>query len=385
MAPRRGKKLKIVMLLSIPFPPEEGIGNYVCNLSRKLVELGHKVILVTRGGLRTQILEFNDFVVFKLPFLMVYPFHVDIHGLFVKKFVEHMQDIGILHIHSPLPPSLCNTKKIGGIVSTFHSTVYGASDKVELVDFHAILGRILGILSKRIESEIIKCSDVLTVSSRSVAFELANYYNLNPCDIMVLGNAVDDTFLQQCRSSAGRESDTIIYVGRLAYGKGLQDLIESMKMVVAKRPSSKLVIIGKGPLLRRLIGRTNELCLRNNVEFRGFVSHSELPFQYKRASVFVMPSYYEGMPTAILEAMACGLPVVATSVHGNVDVVKNGITGILVPPKKPVELARAILYLFDHPDLKYKLGKRAQILVKERFTWNMVARRTLDAYNIAKL
>jgi len=376
--------LKIAMLLSTPFPPEEGIGNYVCNLSRKLVKLGHKIILVTRGGLRTQILEFNDFVVFKLPFLIAYPFHVDIHGLFVKKFVEHMQDIDILHIHSPLPPSLCNTKKVGGVVSTFHSTIYGASGKVELVDFHAILGRILGILSKHIESEIIKCSDVLTVSSRSVAFELANYYNLNPCDIMVLGNAVDETFLQQCHSPAARESDTIMYVGRLAYGKGLQDLIESMKMVVAKRPSSKLVIIGKGPLLMRLINRTNELGLRDNVEFKGFIAHSELPSQYTRASVFVMPSYYEGMPTAILEAMACGLPVVATFVHGNVDVVKNANTGLLVPPKKPVELADAILYLFDHPDLKYEFGKRAQRLIKERYTWDKVARKTLDAYAISK-
>jgi len=379
----QGKALNIAMLTSIPFPPEEGIGIYVSNLSNELVKQGHEVIVITRGGLRAQILEFNKFVVFQLPFLMAYPVHVDIHGLFVKKFIKHMQNIEILHIHTPLPPPLRNVENTGGVVSTFHSTIYAGSGKLELVDFRAILGRILGILSKRIENAIIQYSDVLTVSSKSVALDLARYYNLNPSDIMVLGNAVDNAFLQQGRSFVNRESDTIIYVGRLDYGKGLLDLIDSMKLIVAKRRSSKLVIVGKGPLLRRLMSRINKLGLRKNVEFKGFIAHSKLPFQYSCASLFVMPSYYEGMPTAVLEAMACGLPVVATAVHGNVDVVKNGVTGILVRPKEPRELARAILHLLDNPALRLELGSSAQRLVKEEFTWDEVVERALTAYNAA--
>jgi len=374
--------LKIAMLFSNPFPPKEGQGNYIYNLSKELIKRGHSVHVITRGT-KAREFEFDGLNVHVLPFIKVYPFHVDVHGIFVRRFMKVLdKKMDIVHVHTPLPPAV--SLQHAHVVSTFHSTLCGGSYRIELVDLHAIIERSLGILFKRNEIALIRCSDVLTVSSRSVAFEMARYYNINPSDIVILGNAVDNTFLERCCSSENQESDTIIYVGRLAYGKGLLDLIDSMKLIVAKRPNSKLVIIGKGPLLRRLIGRTNKLCLRNNVEFRGFVSHSELPFQYTRASVFVMPSYYEGMPTAILEAMACGLPVVATSVHGNVDVVKNGITGILVPPKKPVELARAILYLFDHPDLRYELGKRAQILIKERFTWDKVARRTLDAYDVSK-
>jgi glycosyltransferase involved in cell wall biosynthesis len=376
--------MHIAMLVSTPFPPEEGISNYVHNLSNELAKQGHKVIIITRGGLRAQVLEFDKFVVFKLPFLMAYPFHVDIHGLFVERFIEHTQNLEILHMHTPLPPSLRNMKTTAGVVSTFHSTIYAGSGTLELVDFRAILGRILGILSKRIESGIIQHSDVLTVTSKSVAFELARCYNLESSDITVLGNAVGNAFFQQGRLPMDRERDTLLYVGRLDYGKGLFDLIDSLKLIVAKRPSSKLVFAGKGPLLRRLANRINTLGLRKNVEFQGFIAHSRLPFVYSRASLFVMPSYYEGMPTAVLEAMACGLPVVATAVHGNVDVVENGVTGILVRPKEPRELARAILHLLDHPTLRLELGRRAQRRAKEEFTWDKVAERALTAYNAAR-
>jgi len=371
------------MLTSARFPPICGIGNSVYNLSSKLIERGHEVIVITRGGLKNQILEYDKFVVFKLPFLMAYPFHVDIHGVFVNKFLKGLEEsIDIIHAHTPLIPVVSTQTPM---VTTFHSPHFTDSYATNLIDTRSLLTKILGILAYRIEKSLISSSRIISAVSDGVASDLVKYYGVKRGDVKVLGNAVSDLFLEVGRTVTKQKDDAIIlYAGRLDRGKGVLDLVESMKTVTKSIPNAKLVIAGKGPLLSTIIRKVAELGLQKHLELRGFMNQKELLNKSLRASIFVLPSYGEGLPTSVLEAMACQLAIVATAVRGNIDIVKHGETGILVPPRAPKSLGRAIIHLLEHPDLRQELAKSARRLVEERFTWDKVAERALAAYDAAR-
>lgn len=373
--------LNVMMLLSTPFPPEEGIGNYVFNLSVKLMEHGHKVSVITRGGLKTESFQYNGISVTRIPFIMAYPFHVDIHGFFVNKFLKKFeQDLDLIHVHTPLTPAVLTQLPI---VTTFHTPHFADSFSTDLVDIHHFLTKTLGIFDYRIEKSLISSSSVVSAVSEGVKLDLERFYPIKPGKIKVFGNAVSDRFLDAGRSlSIKKDNSLILYVGRLDYGKGLLDLVESMKIVTKKIPDARLVVLGKGPMLSRLVEKVAALKIQQYVEVKGFVPRESkaLLAEYLRASVFVLPSHSEGLATVCLEAMACRDAVVATDVRGNSEVVMPGKTGLLVPKKEPRALANAIEYLLENPDLRERLANNARELVEENFTWKKVTDRILEAY-----
>ena len=371
--------LNILMLLSTAFPPEEGIGNYVYNLSTKLVERGHNVSVITRGGLKEETFEYDSLSVIRVPFIMAYPFHVDIHGVFINKFLKTIaQDLDLVHVHTPLTPSI---KTQLPIVTTFHSPHFADYYSTDIVDIRQLLYKMLEVFDYRIEKSLISSSSVLSAVSQGVKLDLERYYPIETGSVRVFGNAVGDTFLQAGNSIFNKKDESLIlYVGRLDYHKGLLDLIESMKFVKRRVPEAKLVVVGKGPLLPKLVKRVDELKLQKHVEVKGPVPKDEVLPYYLSASVFVIPSYHEGLPTVLLEAMACGDAVVATDVRGNSDVVVSGKTGLLVPKKEPIALANAIICLLENPDIRERLAKNARKLIEEKFTWEKVADRVVEAY-----
>lgn len=366
------------MLTSVPFPPVCGIGSYISNLSRELTRNGHEVIVVTRGGPKEQVIEYDTFLVYKLPFILAYPFHVDIHGLFVNKFLKTIaQDLDLVHVHTPLTPSI---KTQLPIITTFHSPHFADYYSTDIVDIRQLLSKMLEIFDYRIEKSLISSSSVLSAVSQGVKLDLERYYPIETGSVRVFGNAVGDTLLQAGNSIFNKDESLILYVGRLDYHKGLLDLIESMKFVKRRVPKAKLVVVGKGPLLPKLVKRVDELKLQKHVEVKGPVPKDEVLRYYLSASVFVIPSYHEGLATVLLEAMACGDAVVATDVRGNSDVVVSGKTGLLVPKKEPIALANAIICLLENPDLRERLAENARKLIEEEFTWEKVADRVVEAY-----
>ena len=120
--------------------------------------------------------------------------------------------------------------------------------------------------------------------------------------------------------------------------------------------------------------------LQENVVVKPPIPQTELNEFYNRSKIFVLVSLEEGMPKVILEAMACRLPVVATNICGNKDAVVDGKTGFLIAPKKPEGLAEKIKILLKKGDLREKMGKQGRERVEKYFTWENVARQTLDVY-----
>jgi glycosyltransferase involved in cell wall biosynthesis len=178
------------------------------------------------------------------------------------------------------------------------------------------------------------------------------------------------------RRRLGFEEDRprTVFVGRLVPEKDVTTLLKAWRHVIRVVPEAVLDIVGSGPLEGDLRAQANDLGVEKQVRFHG--EQSEVVPYLQAADCFVLPSRVEGMSNALLEAMAVGLPVVATRIEGNERLLEDAVTGRLVPPDDEGTLARALLDILQDVDGAQSLGRRARTLVLERFGMSDVA----DAY-----
>jgi len=160
----------------------------------------------------------------------------------------------------------------------------------------------------------------------------------------------------QCKAPHTKHHDpTIGFVGRLSEEKGLQTLLEAVAAIRSKVPRARLLIAGTGPIEHRLRKFVQDTNLGDSVSFMGFCSNV---FEMMGdLDVFVLPSRTEGCPIVVLEAMAMGVPVVATNVGGTPELVENNVTGLLVQSNAPDELARSIVELLTDRERAEKMGR----------------------------
>ena len=157
-------------------------------------------------------------------------------------------------------------------------------------------------------------------------------------------------------------------VARLYPVKGHKYLIDAISTVVDRMPAVHFLFIGDGPLRDSLEVQINEAGLSEVVHLLG--ARSDVPQLLAISELHVLASLWEGLPNALLEAMAARLPVVSTDVGGCSEVVVNGKTGILVPPSNAASLANAILTLLEDNALAKQLGNAGQLRVREHFSWS---------------
>jgi glycosyltransferase involved in cell wall biosynthesis len=167
-------------------------------------------------------------------------------------------------------------------------------------------------------------------------------------------------------------------VAHLADNKGHQYLIKATKILKQQSPKIKTIVVGEGPLSMELNRQARELNVEDIVFFLGF--RKDIPKILTSLDLFVLSSYLEGMGSSILDAMACRLPVVATKVGGIPEVVIHGETGLLVPPRNPSALARAILKLYSDKTLASRLGQKGCELVHRKFSAEAMADKVVRLY-----
>lgn len=167
-------------------------------------------------------------------------------------------------------------------------------------------------------------------------------------------------------------------VAHLADHKGHQYLIQATKILKQQAPKIKTIIVGEGPLSMELDRQVKELDVEDIIFFLGF--RKDIPKILSSLDLFVLSSHLEGMGSSILDAMASRLPVVATKVGGIPEVVINGETGLLVPPRNPSALARAILRLYSDKTLASRLGQKGYELVHRKFSAEAMAEKVVRLY-----
>ncbi|EMR73002.1 glycosyltransferase [Thermoplasmatales archaeon SCGC AB-539-N05] len=371
--------MKICMVISTQFPPKEGIGYYTYNLSKKLIEKGHKVVVITRGSwFKTQKQVLDGIEIIKTPFIPIYPFHLRLQQIFTKKAFKSLEpDIDIVHLHTPLPPFI---KTSHPVVLTIHTPMLSDNNYIKTRSIHSLLTKISArFVSYPLELKLIKSSDMVTTVSHSVAKELKEY-GLNQEDISVVYNGVDEKFFYPKQTDSANDNKYIMYAGRIDREKGLFDLLECAKSICSERSDVSFIVAGNGRDLNRLNKKIKNIGIQDKFILVGQAEKDHLVKLYQNATLFVLPSYHEGLPTVLLEAMSCGLPVIATDVRGNRDLVSNGKNGIIIPSRAPKKMADAITMLLEDKNLRKKLGKNARKTIEQKYTWNKVSSKLLRCY-----
>lgn len=202
--------------------------------------------------------------------------------------------------------------------------------------------------------------------------------------LVIIPNGVDIDRFAPLREGEGRRSlpthtPQVIFVGRLVKEKGLPVLLHSWSIVVQQMKDANLHIVGGGPLEDELKRQAQSLGIASSVCFHGY-QQGVLPF-LQSAHVFVLSSYVEGLSNTLLEAMAVGLPVVATRISGSEDIVTEGENGLLVPPGDAHALALAISQVLADPVRAAAMGRNARRFVEQRCGLRRIADDYVQLYH----
>ncbi len=198
--------------------------------------------------------------------------------------------------------------------------------------------------------------------------ELARAFDSN-IEIPIISNGVDGALYTA--DSREWSPPRLFSVGRVVYQKGFDLGLRALAQLTDLDWEWR--IAGDGPQIDTLKALAHELGISERVTFLGWQSHEDLTRGYHQSNLFLFPSRHEGMPNAVLEAMASGLPVVATRIAGNDELVVDGVTGFLAPSEDVDTLRDALRKLITDPALQQKMGAASRQRVEQNYTWQKVA------------
>jgi glycosyltransferase involved in cell wall biosynthesis len=235
------------------------------------------------------------------------------------------------------------------------------------------------------ESLVIETADFITAPSQILLELTASWLTLDPFRTQVIPNPVDvNAFSPSPTFSAGR----VLFVGRLEGLKGLETIVQAVPEILRRCPETTFCFAGKdgpdsqGRSWRGRLLDSVPLSLQDRLHFI-HVRRDELIALFRSAAICVLASVWENYPYAILEAMACGVPVVATQVGGTQEIVEHGRTGLLVPPGQPDHLTSAICSLLDDEPQRRCMGREARAWVEQHVSLEKIIPRMVEIYRAA--
>jgi glycosyltransferase involved in cell wall biosynthesis len=270
-----------------------------------------------------------------------------------------------LHFQSGLAGALASRRSPAPLVTTVHVADMGtlpAVARTAAAAYERTAGRFILRRSRR----------VIAVSGSVASHVLRR--GAAPGSVSVIPNGVDHAVFRPTRGQTedGRPF-TMMFVGRLVANKGPDVFIDACRELVANGVRVRALVVGDGPLRRTLEAAVRSMGLARIVTFTGHVD--DVARLLGEADVLVRPSLTEGMPLAVLEAMAAGVCVVATAVPGNTDLIEDGVNGLLFRAGDARDLAARVLRLVDRPDMRSRLARTASERVAT-YTWARTADET---------
>jgi D-inositol-3-phosphate glycosyltransferase len=233
----------------------------------------------------------------------------------------------------------------------------------------------------------IETADRLLAASHSIAELTAARVGVALDQIDVVQGAVDtDLFAPAPGARRTADGQQLLFVGNVVANKGVLTALEAFIRLAPSRPELSLAIAGAGDdhVAGELRERAAAAGVGERVSVLGFVEHRDLPELYRSAELLVGPSQYEGgLGMAYLEAMACGVPVVASAAGGAAEAIVDGETGILVESDRPEQAAAAIETLLSEPQLRARMGAAARARVQQRFGAHSYGARVAESYERA--
>jgi len=200
------------------------------------------------------------------------------------------------------------------------------------------------------------------------------------CDLTRFSFSAEARSLLREKLGIAPESFALIFIGHLLRTKGIFELVEAFRILCRKYRDVHLIFVGGGQDGQALAAKVVEVGIGGQVYFVGVRPHDQISDWLSAADVLVLPSWHEGLPNVVVEAMACERPVVATRVGGIPEAVADGKSGILVERGDVKALANAIAFLAEDPTRRAVMGAAGRQIIKERFTWEKNAEKTIQVY-----
>jgi phosphatidylinositol alpha-mannosyltransferase len=370
--------MRIALVSPYDFAVPGGVNNHIAHLARSLQRLGHEAhIIAPASDGRSS----GDGFINASASVIAFPFAGSIARITLSprlyrriKGILQSGAYDVLHLHEPLTPALPlavlrhrDLVPQAIAVGTFH-----AYREVSRTYYYG--KPLLRRFFKRLDG-------CIAVS------EAARQYHMRyfPADYVVIPNGIDYARFADPALRPPEPFDdgrpTVLFVGRLERRKGLRYLLEAFARVQAACPEARLLVVGAFGKAEKAPYVAQAWALRlRQVRFIGYVPDAELPRYYRAATVFCAPSIgMESFGIVLLEAMAAGVPVVATDIPGYNEVVEDGVQGFLVPPENPEALAEALLRLLRDPALRARMSAAGRQRARQ-YDWDEIARRVVEFY-----
>ena len=375
--------MKIALISPYDFPYPGGVTEHIIALAKGARQRGHEVhILAACSGYQGETYPYTKAVthhIMSIPIAgAVARVGLSPLGYARVKRILQCEAFDVIHLHEPLTPSitwwvLLHAPKLPNAVTigTFHA--YHERPNW----LYAWNRPIFGKFFSRLDS-------LITVSRAAYNFA----YRMFPGDYRIIPNGIDlDRFGQEKNSPAysclsdQQHPLTILFVGRLDKRKGFLNLLEAFITLKPDYPHLRLQVVGPfAPKEGELYQKIAQAQHITDIEFVGYVSPDRLPGFYHQADIFCAPSIgFESFGIVLLEAMAAGLPIVASNIAGYRSLLTDGQEGLLTPPGQSDVLASALRQLIDSPQQRQKMGQRGCLKAAE-YSWDHIVDKILDVY-----
>ena len=374
---RNDSAMKVGLVSPYDFASPGGVNDHVRHLAVQLQQLGHETRIFAPSS-RADV-DFDSARFYRIGTPIAIPVNDSVARITLSFHLANQvaaivadEGFDVLHFHEPLMPAL-------------PITMLRMSNTANVGTFHAFARSNVGYFYGRplLQPYLEHLHRAIAVSEPARAF-VQRYFPAFP--MRVIPNGVDVSVYRPGLAPIRHLRDeclNVLFVGRLEKRKGLGDLLRAYRAMSMRSPQTRLIIVGDGPLR----GRVESYVARHrlpNVVVAGYVPDSVKPRYYNSADIFCAPATgAESFGIVLLEALASGLPVVATEVPGYMSVLESGRDSVTVQPKNWRELAASLVILARDAELRRRLSDYA-IQKARRYSWELVASEVIEVYQEAR-
>jgi glycosyltransferase involved in cell wall biosynthesis len=377
-------QIKLCIVTNVFLPSVGGIQVVTYEQSKRLLEKNFGLKVVTNriqtpkkyafGGIDVECYESMN-----MGFRLGIPYTIPTISSF-STFTRNIKKCKIVHAHGH--PYL--TSLLAGKLAKYYEKPFVLTQHNTFIDYDNIFNYIEKVNDLTVGKMTLKQADkIIVVSNATKEYVLS--LGADPNKVKVSHNGVDlnrfrplPKVKEEMRKKMGisRDVKVVLTVRRLVYKNGVDTLIDAANIAVKKKQDLVFIIAGKGPDMASMQSQIEQLGLERNIKLTGFVAEQDLHLYYNTADMFVLPSKSgEGLPLVALEAMACGLPVIATNVGGISEIMVEGF-GKLVPANNPEALAEAIV---EYTEIDSK-NSELRAIVEEKYSWDKNVAQLIETY-----
>ncbi|MDQ1179944.1 glycosyltransferase family 4 protein [Rhodococcus sp. SORGH_AS_0301] len=392
-----------VLMISWEYPPVVvgGLGRHVHHLAVELAAAGHEVVVLSRRPTGSDAATHPTVSSVAEGVLVVAVAEDPAHFTFGVDMLEWTLAMGHAMVRAGLALSKPGIGE-GWVPDVVHAHDWlVAHPAIALAEYYDVplvstihateAGRHSGWVSGRVNRQVHSVewwlaheSDSIITCSAGMEDEVVRLFGPLPSPVHVIRNGIDTRTWTYRPRAARTGAPSLLFVGRLEYEKGVQDLIAALPRVRRTHPGTTLTVVGDGTQLDHLVDLARVHRVRRAVTFVGSLGHDGVLGHLHRADALVLPSRYEPFGIIALEGAAAGTPLVASTAGGLGEAVVDGVTGMSFVPGDVGSLATAVRRTLDDPAAARTRSDAARARLTSDFDWHSVARETATVYSTAK-